>query len=243
MNKHILKEIGLSEREIAVYTSLVKIGSTTTGPLVKSSDVQNAKIYETLEKLIKKGLVTFVIKGKTKYFQSTNPDNILNIYKEKENSLKETIKELKNLQTEKEVEIETKVYEGFNALKSAFFELYKSNGKNSEYYVFPIGEQLGSENLVIFWSQVLHKQQEMKIKIKTLPNIKWKNIFEKHYKNYKLINIKYTNQEFPTGIFIFKDRILNVVWSEKPVGFLIKSKENTERWTKFFKQEWKKAKS
>ena len=148
---------------------------------------------------------------------------------------------MKALHDKKEPEHESKVYEGFRAIKSAFYEMYAYIGKNSEYCVFPIGEQLGTDELRIFWSQVLAKQQNMKIKIRSLPHKSWKRIFQEHYKDYRGLKVKYTTQRFPTGIFIFKDHILNVVWSEEPVAFLIKSRGNYRRWQEFFDEQWKKS--
>jgi len=242
MNK-ILKELGLSEREIAVYVALHKLGSTTTGPLVKDSGVQNSKIYETLEKLIKKGLANYILKGKTKYFQATNPNTLLNFFEEKQVAVEHIVKKLQILRKKKEPEYEARIYEGMKAIKAVFYEMYDYTGKNGEYCVFPIGEQLGREELVRFWGQVFHKAKEMKIRIKTLPNKKIKKIIEENYKKYKFIKIRYTSQEFPTGIFIFKDHVLNVSWGEKPIATLIKSKENYIRWQRFFNEQWKQAKS
>jgi sugar-specific transcriptional regulator TrmB len=238
----ILSEIGFSQREIAVYRALLKLGSTTTGPLVKESGVQNAKIYETLEKLIKRGSATFIMKGEVKYFQATNPNNLLGFFDNKRETLQKKVNELQTLQEKKEPEYQTRVYEGIKAIKSAFFELYDYIGESSEYYAFPIGEQLKTEELILFWSQVFQKRLKMKIKLKTLPNIKWKSIFQEYYKKeLRLAEVRYTSQEFPTGIFIFKDNILNVLWNEKPAAFLIKSKENAERWKLFFDEQWKIA--
>ena len=67
--KELLAEIGLTERESKVYLALLELGSTTTGPLVKKSEVPNSKVYEILESLQNKGLVSWITKGKTKYFQ------------------------------------------------------------------------------------------------------------------------------------------------------------------------------
>ncbi|MFH1053130.1 MAG: helix-turn-helix domain-containing protein [Candidatus Woesearchaeota archaeon] len=240
MDKKILYEIGLSEREISVYTSLLKLGSSTTGPVIKSSGVQSAKIYETLDKLIKKGLATFIVKDKIKYFQASDPNILLSMFEEKKENLSKTVRELNAIKNMIESEYDSKVYEGIKAIKSVFFEMYNYIGKNSEYCVFPLGEQLNSEELLLFWSQVLHKQRAMKISIRTLPNKKWKKIFQDHYGKYEFIKIRYSDQTFPTGIFIFKDHVLNVLWSEKPVAFLIKSKENYLRWQKFFDEQWKK---
>ncbi len=242
MNKKALAELGLSDREIAVYIALLKLGSTTTGPLVRESNVQNAKIYETLEKLMKKGFVSYIMKGKIKHFQPNNPIVLLNFFEEKKTTMKEVVDELQQIQNKVEPSYEARIYEGLKAIKSVFYEMYDYIGKNAGYCVFPIGEQLESDELVLFWSQVFQKQQKMKIRVKTMPNIKWRNIFEKYYKKYKYLTIKYTKKEFPTGVFIFKDHILNVVWSKKPVAFLIKSKENYLKWQKFFNEEWKIAK-
>lgn len=238
----ILKEVGLSDREIAVYTALSKLGQTTTGSLVRASSVQNAKIYETLEKLMDKGLVSYILKGKIKHFQASDPKTLLNIYEEKRNTLQEAVKELTAQQQTKSIQ-EAKVYEGYKALKYLFHELYDYIGEQSEYYVFPMGEQLASDELKLFWAQVLHKQRSMKIRIKTLPNKKNKKIFEEHYKQYPFINIRYTQQTFPNGIFIFKDHVLSIIWTDKPKGFLIHSKENYEQWKNFFEEQWNKARS
>jgi len=120
--------------------------------------------------------------------------------------------------------------------------MYDYVGKNAEYCVFPMGEGLGTEELKIFMAQIFRKRTEMKIRIRTLPNTELKKIFQQSYKKYKFVKIKYTPQEFPTGIFIFKDHILNVVWGEKPIAFLVKSEKNYECWQKFFEEQWEKAK-
>lgn len=238
MHKEILKEVGLSDREIQVYSALLTLGSTTTGPLVKISKVQNAKIYETLEKLMSKGLATYVVKGRIKHFQPCDPNTLMNIFEDKKESLSREIKKLKSLAEKEPPVYEAKIYEGIAAIKTAFNELYVYVGKNAEYCVFPIGEQLATEELKLFWAQVLHKQRKLKIRIKTLPNKKLKNVFRKHYSELWGVNIRYTEQDFPTGIFIFKNHVLSIMWGDEPVGFLIKSKENSERWQKFFNEQW-----
>ena len=54
----ILQELGLTQREIRVYLALLELGSTTTGSIIKRSEVPNSKIYEILESLQNKGLVS-----------------------------------------------------------------------------------------------------------------------------------------------------------------------------------------
>lgn len=242
MEKHILSELGLSEREISVYMALYTLGSTTTGPLVKLSEVQNAKIYETLDKLIAKGLATYVIRSKTKHFQAADPATLMTYYEEKRVELERLIKHLRTLRKEREPEYESRIFEGFKAIKTAFYEMYEWIGKNGKYCVFPIGEQLKTEKMRLFWAQVLLHAKDMGISIRTLPNRKLRDTFKEHYMQYDFINVRYTTQEFPTGIFIFKDHVLNVTWGTKPFATLIRSRENSKRWQCFFDQQWKNSK-
>jgi len=240
----ILSEMGLSQREIAVYKSLLKLSSTTTGPLVKESGVQNSKIYETLEKLIKRGLATFIYRGKIKYFQATNPNNLLSFFDNKRKHLQDAVDKLHVMQKRNEPNHQTRVYEGFKAIQSAFFEMYDLIGNGSEYCAFPISDQdLEKKELQLFWSQVFQKRLRMKIRIRSMPNVKTKRIFNKYYKQIlKLMQVRYTKQEFPNGVFIFKDYVLSVVWGDNPVAFLVMSRENTDKWQTFFDEQWKNAK-
>ena len=59
MDTSILKEIGFSDREIRVYIALLEIGKSTAGPISIKANLSQTKVYETLGKLIEKGLVSF----------------------------------------------------------------------------------------------------------------------------------------------------------------------------------------
>ncbi len=58
MNNKLLEEIGLTKGEISVYLALLKIGETTTGKIIEEAQISSGKIYEILDKLIKKGMVS-----------------------------------------------------------------------------------------------------------------------------------------------------------------------------------------
>ncbi|MFH1455442.1 MAG: helix-turn-helix domain-containing protein, partial [archaeon] len=70
MNEKLLEEIGLTKGEVKVYLTLLKLGSTTTGKIIDEAQISSGKIYEILDKLIKKGLASYIIKDKTKYFSA-----------------------------------------------------------------------------------------------------------------------------------------------------------------------------
>ena len=48
----ILEDIGLTNAQIKVYLSLLELGETTSGPLIKKSKLQNSVVYNALNQLI-----------------------------------------------------------------------------------------------------------------------------------------------------------------------------------------------
>src|SRR3989344_6316022 len=85
-----LQKAGLTEGEAKVYTALLKLGSSTSGPIIKESKVANSIIYRLLDSLIEKGLVSYIIKEKTKYFKAANPQKIMEFIEQKKGKLDES---------------------------------------------------------------------------------------------------------------------------------------------------------
>ena len=71
-----LQSIGLTDGESKVYEALLLIGTSTVGPVVKRSGVAYSNIYEILDRLMAKGLVSYTMREKTKYFQASVPSRL-----------------------------------------------------------------------------------------------------------------------------------------------------------------------
>ena len=78
MDLKILKDVGLTDTEIKVYLALLSLGATSAGKIVEETGVYRKNLYDSLNKLIEKGLVTYVIEKKIKVFQPKIPDNLIN---------------------------------------------------------------------------------------------------------------------------------------------------------------------
>lgn len=241
MNNKLLQELGLTERESKVYLALLEIGSTTTGPLSKRSNIPNSKIYETLDKLIEKGLVSFILKSNIKYFQPSSPESLLEFIKNKEKQAEEIVLELKKKYNLTEKSQTAEVYEGIKGVKAAFDKLLDVVGDNGEYCVFGFNDALGHPDVVKFFSNYHRKRTEKNITVRLIFDSKVRKIIEK-YHIYKGMNPRYTNLKLPVGVYIYKDSILTFVWGEKPTAFVINSKQNADVYRSFFEEVWGNAK-
>ena len=94
MYENLLIECGLTQNEALVYLALLRLEKAKSGNIVREAKISGGKIYETLYKLIDKGLVKSVIENGVKHFIANDPKAILEYVKEKEKSLAEKEKEL-----------------------------------------------------------------------------------------------------------------------------------------------------
>lgn len=97
MYENELIQAGLTQNEAKVYLSLLKIGKSPSGKILQDSQISSGKIYETLQKLINKGLIEVVIENGIKQFQASSPESLLLYMKEKEQQVIEQTKHLETI--------------------------------------------------------------------------------------------------------------------------------------------------
>ena len=77
-----LEKVGLKEKEAKIYIALLKHGSSLANKLAKETNILRASIYDYLEVLLDKGLITYAIISGKKYFQAVEPEKIIDKFKE-----------------------------------------------------------------------------------------------------------------------------------------------------------------
>src|SRR3989338_7079103 len=87
MDTDALRKIGLTENEIKIYIDLLKSGSSTAYDIGKRTGIYRVHVYDKVEQLMDKGLVTHVYRGAKKFFQATDPSKIRHYVEEKKEEL------------------------------------------------------------------------------------------------------------------------------------------------------------
>ncbi len=243
MDTKILKEIGLTETEIKIYLALLSIGATSAGKIVETTGIHRKNLYDALNKLIDKGLVTYVIENKIKHFQPKDPENLIRYLEEKKNKISEKEKEL-----EKEIpelkkkfqslvpEIESEIYRGTEGIKTILKECL-----NYKEVLFIGATGDVGERLPYFWPQYNKKRIKLKCKWKLLliHEAKNKQITQSQYYEYKILPKMLSGLNV---IYIYGDYVANVLWLEKPLAFVIKHKNLANNYRKYFDYLWKTIK-
>jgi sugar-specific transcriptional regulator TrmB len=85
----ILKNFGLSEKEIAVYLALIELGPSSVREISVKSKVNRGTTYDILKALIALGVVSYYNKESKQFFIAEEPEKLLSAIDQKKEDLQE----------------------------------------------------------------------------------------------------------------------------------------------------------
>ena len=251
MKEETLKDIGMSKSQIKVYLALLEIGSTKSGEVIKKTGLAGSLVYRVLGELIEKGLASFVIKSKTKYFFATEPVNIMRMWEDRKLRLSELIPDLETIRKKDDEKQEAQVFIGWKGIQTAYNSIFDSLPKGSEYIAFVTGFGERFPERVKNFFQLWHKKRfERNYNAKLIVNKGRKKSFlemygefiKSHPTKYKT-KIRYADDFAPEGITIFGNRVLIATFEEdKPIAVIISSEQIANSFRKTFYLMWGIAK-
>ena len=238
-NIYELLKIGLTKGEAKVYLALSELGSSTVGPIVKKSKVAYSNIYDILNRLIDKGIVSFITKNKTKHFQAAPPATLLKYLERKETeiskqkvALKNVLTKIENIQQGKQNQ-EAEVFLGINGLKAAYEKLIKNSTKE-EILFFNLYKQEYSEQFDLFYKNISDLSKSLKNR--GIINTEYKKSW--FAKQAKFLNMKFVDFPIPGNIDILTDKVLIVSWTPTPTAILIHSQTIADNFRDYFNEVW-----
>ena len=235
MDLSILEDIGLSRGEIKVYLSLLETGLTKVGIIIEKSNLASSAVHNSINSLIEKGFVSYIKKGKIKYYKAVPPKQLIDFIEDKKNKILQIIPELEVKQKLEKDEQEAEIFEGIKGILRMLSLLIENSKKGDEYLFFVINVEEKNEEIQKFFKQYDIKRKNKGLIIKGLAPKDLKNLFIKR----KLLRMRYTNFPIPSNISICNEKIALFSWGEKPVGYLIKSKQISDMYKEFFNQIWR----
>lgn len=244
-----LKNIGLTNGEIRVYLALIKLGPSTSGPIVDKSGVSSSKIYNILERLIKKGIVSYIVKEKTRFYQAEDPIKIKDYVNRKEEEFqrqKEDIEKLipqLQLQQSEKNKGEVQIYKGFNGVQTITDHIYRKLKKGDTWYNIGVPSHQ-EEKYHTYWHKDHLKRIKYGIKCKMLFNAGTPQKILKNRNSYKDCDARYMPipVETPSWILIYKDISVIILPGDEPMAIEITNKKITDSFMQYFNAFWKLTK-
>lgn len=234
MNIKVLEQIGLTKGEVEVYLILLKIGEATASEIAKYTKIARPNVYDYLNKLKEKRLVSFVNKNNKTYYLPSSPERLLEFIDEKRDILQNNLKELLSLYKPKKQKPTIEVYEGAEGLKTVMNDIIK---EKKEFVGWGGSDKIRDYLPDYFIERYINERKKKKIKAKLLytegePQIKI------NLTKFKSIPKEFTS---PSTTVVYSDRVVILIYTPIPVTIVIKSKELSESYKKHFELLWKKV--
>src|SRR5918995_705210 len=252
-----LNKLGLTNGEARVYLSLLKLGSAKVGAIVRDSTISYSKVYDVLQRLSIKGLVSQIIVENIKHFNAVEPYRLHEYIKRKEEELDtqkgiidKIIPQLAEYASDNrnKKKSSAEIFIGDSGLRTAYEILFnnisrrkkkKENDKDNVNdvlrYFYPHAGY--HEVATPFYSRLYQFQKSKKIKQKGIATFAFKS--SEHFGEIpKDVNMKFVNFPLPGTMDILRDKLLIISWNNTATGILIISEEIAEHFKSYFDKIW-----
>lgn len=239
MDLEILRKIGLSSGEIKIYSALLDLGVSPLQKIHEKTGIERRNIYDILNKLIEKGLVSYIEENKRRSFQISHPHKVIGYIEEKkkewealQKEMHERIPVLVEKFNAKKPKIRAEVYRGVEGIKAVWEDMLH----------YPETRWVGSGRYVPKkFPFFFEKWNKRRIKAK----VKWQNLMrhemrveakDMSYEKMKFLPIEFSGN--PAVIAIYGNKVAQFLYGENLFAFVIESKELADNYRDYHQYLW-----
>ncbi|MDD9953377.1 MAG: hypothetical protein OXR66_03510 [Candidatus Woesearchaeota archaeon] len=249
----VLRTLGLTDGESRVYLALLQLGRSSVGPITKESGVSSSKIYNVLNRLVEKSIVSYIVEGRTRYYSVLNPKYLQQFIEQEraktnkqldmqQTTLKNSLPSLEALYLSKEDDVYANVYEGIEGIKAVFDMCLDecSKGDEPKTLGYP---RIASKLLNAYFKEYNRRLSKNGVKAKVIfTHNAW---FGKKREKRKHAKYRYLPKgvHTPAFLLIYHDKVCTMVLTKKKqLCFVIKNEETAKSYKTYFDFVWKSAK-
>lgn len=229
-----LISLGLSYNEAKVYIAIIDYGSSKAGRIAKQVGIERSSVYQALNSLVNKGLVSYAVVGKARFFQAASPKRFTEMVKEQKAMADEVISEIyeKHRQTKQSGQV--RLFKGKKGVKSVLMDVIREGKENR---IFG-GEGQLEEMMPTFKQIFVRELKKNHIRIKELVREGREDELESERK----VRLFPGNVKSPVVTNIYGNKIALIVWTTEPEAIIIENKEAANSYRSIFDFMWQNAK-
>lgn len=233
----LLQNLGIDHKEAKIYLAALEVGSSPVSVIADKAHLNRVTTYGILEKLVKKGMMSFITKRKVKFFHSIDPELLVQEYQKRIGDLEKALPDLKRLYGETP---QPKViyFEGQDGIRSIFQDTLTSKTEILNY--------CNSKEIRDFWpeydTEYVADRVKRQIYLRGIApdddygkEVQTENA--KMFREIRLIpNDKYN---FGNEINIYDNKVAIISFQYEPIGMIIESAEIASTQRAIFEMVWR----
>lgn len=231
----LLQEIGLTKAEAKIYMTLLRHGPLNAGRIVVLSHQHISVTYAAIQRLLEKGYITYIKKGKFNEYFATDPEILIDKIKETVRNVEAVLPKWKSYAKMIEENISVEIFEGMKGVTSMYNQMLRHGKKGEAYRIFTLGKE-NKEAVATFFKKIGDKRVKLGIKTKAITNKNYVYTWDvvKDIEYLKSLNLRLVSFDFPQGVVIYKNYIIFFSWGKIPKAIQIKDEKLAKEYVKFF---------
>ena len=246
MQTEILSKLGLNNNEIQIYLLLLKKGPSKASEIAELTKLHRTHVYDLLESMAKKAIVSFLIQENKKYFQAVSPAKLEVLLSKKQEQIQQDkkqlntlIKELNQLTTESKTKLLASVFLGKQAFMSQLNGLLRILKKGEEYLVIGF-TQKADETLQYFLPAFALRRIKKQVKRKIIMDSSLRGTAQTKQK-FQQTRYLPKNHQIPMGIIVYKNKVILVIIEHDYISLKIENQKISDNFRKYFNLIWNQS--
>lgn len=220
-----LMSAGLKEKEAKVYVALLELGEATIAQITQKAKIKRSTVYEMLDLLKEKGLISQSQRKKRPIFVAENPERMIESFEQKKKQLESAMPELLAVMNLLDKKPKIRYFEGLAGVKEVFEDTLR-HPKEEILTWFPYPYiNLGEE---YFWDHYLPERVVKKIWARAIvPDTKVNREFAERMRKDAITNTRFVKDPIFSGfdleIKIYGKNKLGIISYGEDLGIIIES--------------------
>ncbi len=237
-----LARLGFTEKESKIYLTLLEQGTLRARDLSRKTSINRVTVYDILEGLAKKGLISKIKKSGATFFTALEPARLLNDLDRKTEALEEERQKLQDilpqfisLQYTGTSKPKVQFFEGEKGMREAYEDTLTTKKQIIAYANF----ETMQEGLPGFFPKYFHRRAGKKIFIRAVfPQNKLSLERAQHnQEEFRDTRFFPENVTFSPEVNVYDNKMLVASWKEK-MAVIIESKELADLQKVIFESLW-----
>ncbi|MDD4627841.1 MAG: helix-turn-helix domain-containing protein [Candidatus Peribacteraceae bacterium] len=126
---HILRSVGLDEKEASLYLAGLELRSAPASDYAKATKMNRITAYNTLEGLARRGLVTVIKKASAKWYMPVPPEHLSIEARKNADALSRVLPELRSLQGKDHRRPVVRYFEGWEGIRRVYEDTFTAKSE------------------------------------------------------------------------------------------------------------------
>lgn len=242
-NEILTDNLGLSEKEAAVYLAVLELGESTVQPIAHRSGIKRTSIYYFIDHLVELGLIDVAVIRNRKHFKARSPEYLSVLQEQRLKEVQAAIPQFMSIFNTSATKPKISYYEGPEQVQQIMWEELRHKLIRSIWPMREVTEMIGGAPFMKSLVSQL-KEKGTKVQVIRFPHQEveyegWQNTLRESWRQ---IRYAQPGTYFPLAIQIYDEDTVAFISSKKEgFGIMIESTELATAMIYLFEMFWESS--